>query len=184
MSIRNILIFVCLVSLVGCVSSLPRESSMHEQQEALRLIDQGTFFLREGALSEARASFEVAYDIEVSSQAMDGLGCVAFLEGDFKLARDYFLAAYRYDSSYVQSLTNLALLYDHIGAKREAQLLYERALQQKPNLLPGRNNLGVLHQEGGDTSQAKQELFRAYVVLPHEILGNNLEKVGERPWQQ
>ncbi|MCB0328772.1 MAG: hypothetical protein KDD70_03890 [Bdellovibrionales bacterium] len=171
-------------TMTGCVASLPPSPTLEESRRASELVDQGTALLRRGALKEAQASFEVSFDLDQTAAALDGLGCVAFLSGDVELARDYFLLAYEQDHSYSQSLANLALLYDYIGAKEESRVLFERALGGDVDNAPTRNNLGVLLEEGGAKSAATSEMFRAYVVLPHEIIGKNLEQIGEKPWRQ
>lgn len=181
---RYFALILLTVSLAGCVPLGPQPTGLEEQQKALALIDQGTAYLRAGALDEAKAAFEISYDLQVSAAAMDGLGCVAFHTGDLEAAREYFLGAYRFAPDYSPSLTHLALLYDYIGATEEAYELHARALQEEPDLIEARNNMAVILGEQGDSLEAKQELLRAFVVQPHRVLGKNLEAIGVSPWQQ
>jgi Tfp pilus assembly protein PilF len=176
---------VLILFLVSCGISPPLPPSVEEIRQAQALIDQGTVYLRRGALAEARGSFEVSYDTNISAAALDGLGCVSFLEGEVEQARDYFLAAYRYDPSYAQSLSNLALLYDFIGESEAALEVYSRALRVKSGgSLALRNNLGVLVGELGHSEQAKNELFRSYAMHPNPITAKNLRQVGAKVWQK
>ncbi|MCI5065288.1 hypothetical protein MRY87_06155 [bacterium] len=171
--------------LVSCGVSQHLPPSVEEVRQAQALIDQGTLYLRQGALAEARGSFEVSYDTHISAAALDGLGCVAFLEGEIEQARDYFLAAYRFDPSYAQSLSNLALLYDYIGESEAALEVYTRAFQIQPGgSLALRNNLGALFGELGHSEQAKNELFRSYAMHPNAITAKNLRQVGAKVWQK
>ncbi len=176
---RCIVVFISLVILFGCAQPLAPRPSVSTQQKALSLIDKGALFLRNGALSEARAAFEVSDQLHRSSEALDGLGSVAFLEGNLQLARDYFIAAYERDATYGRALSHLALLYDYIGESHAAAHLYKRALRIQPDEALERSNHAVLLYEQNFYKEAKNEFFRAYSVIPHDIIVTNLKKAGE-----
>jgi Flp pilus assembly protein TadD len=155
----------------------------HAEQTAERLIEQGAAFIRIGRLDEARASFVLSAELLMTPAALDGIGCVDFLLGELSSARDLFLQAYKLDENYVESLSNLALLYNFIGAQREAEKLYERVLQVQPTALLPRNNLGVLLEEQGNRDRARDELYKGYVLSHSDIARENLKRVGEEAWQ-
>lgn len=174
---KRIVLLFLLVSQYACVGGVAAPLTPHEERTAEQLIEQGAAFLRVGRLDEARASFLLSAELSVTPAALDGLGCVDFLLGELTSARDLFLRAYKLDENYVESLSNLALLYNFIGAHRESGKLYRRALQVQPTAFQPRNNLAVLLEEQGNTSQARDELYKGYVLSQSDIVGDNLKRV-------
>jgi Flp pilus assembly protein TadD len=180
---KRIVLLFLLVSQYACVGGVAAPLTPHEERTAEQLIEQGAAFLRVGRLDEARASFLLSAELSVTPAALDGLGCVDFLLGELTSARDLFLRAHQLDENYVESLSNLALLYNFIGAQREAEKLYERVLQVQPTALLPRNNLGVLLEEQGNRDRARDELYKGYVLSHSDIARENLKRVGEEAWQ-
>ena len=177
----SLLLMIIILQFIhfGCVSQGAPRPSVSAQQKALTLIDKGTLFLRKRSFREARAAFQVSYELNTSSEALDGLGSVAFLEGDLELARDYFISAYELDGTYGRALSHLALLYDYIGESEAARHLYRRALRIQPDEALERSNHAVLLYEQNFYKEAKNEFFRAYSVIPHDIIVTNLKRSGE-----
>lgn len=161
----------------GClVHEQPAPPSLGEQQNAIGLIDRGTAYLRSGDFDLAKAAFEVSYQLKPSAEALDGLGSVAFVKGDFITARDYFLDAYYHDETYAESLAHLGILYDFLGFHDEAQQLYIRSVSLQPDNPASRNNYGALLYQRRQSDAARREFHKAYVILPHEIIDKNLKK--------
>lgn len=181
---RSVALLFILMFLHACVGSISPPLTPHEQQTAEHLIEQGSAFLRIGRLDEARASFVLSAELVMTPAALDGLGCVDFLIGELTSAREHFLRAYKLDENYVESLSNLALLYNFIGAHREAEALYQRVLQVKPTAIQTRNNLGVLLEELGNMDQARDELYKGYVLSQSDVVSDNLKRVGEEAWHR
>ncbi|PJF37581.1 MAG: hypothetical protein CUN55_21340, partial [Phototrophicales bacterium] len=102
-------------TIASCAEVSVPGPTLEETNQAQQLIDKGTLALRARMLDEAQAAFEVSYDLVPSPEALDGLGCVAFMRGELEIARDYFLSAYNQDSNYTDSIFHLALLYDYVG---------------------------------------------------------------------
>lgn len=169
------------VGLVGCV---PVQESPEPDAiaDGLHLIDQGTAYLQMSDLARAKAAFEVAWDLAALPAALDGLGCVAFLEGDLARAQKYFVSAYEQDETYTTALGNLALLYESVGMTNEAQILYKRVLKEDPRNFRARNNFAgflIEHKNEGTVTRerAKRELLRAEALTDHSFIQKNLEKV-------
>lgn len=180
---KRLVLFFLLVSQGSCVGHIAAPVSPQEQQTAEQLIEQGAAFIRIGKLDEARASFILSAELAMTPAALDGIGCVDFLLGELTSARDLFLRAYKLDENYVESISNLALLYNFIGAHREAERLYERVIQVQPTAFQSRNNLAVLLEELGNTSQARDELYKGYVLSQSDVVRDNLKRVGQEGWQ-
>lgn len=164
------LIFV----LAGCVPVL--ETSMGEQRQASQLIDQGTVFLRQGDLARARASFEVSRDLGGGAAALDGLGAVEHIKGNHEAAERHYLAALSSDPGYLTALGNLALLYEAMGRKEEAQNLYRLVLQLRPDDVRARNNYAAALYDDKHELAAVAELLRAEAVARHPVVVDNLRK--------
>ena len=90
--LKPLLVVLIAGGVGGCINTSELDPSA--MGRALSLVDRGTLHLRLGALSSARAEFQLAYELAQLPQALDGLGCVAMLEGDVQAAEQLFLKAY------------------------------------------------------------------------------------------
>ena len=170
---------VIAMAILGACAPLPAPEP-HKLNEAARLVDQGTIRLRQGDLERARAAFEMAWELAGTAAALDGLGCVAFLEGDSGRAEELFVRAYQIDENYSNSLSNLALLYETNGLSDDARALYERALAEEPENVRARNNFaGYLADRGpkgrAEAGAARRELHRAAALVNHPLINDNIE---------
>jgi Flp pilus assembly protein TadD len=175
---RWISVLLC-AELAAC--SVPREVTVSQLHEAQRLVDAGSTYLHLGQLERASAAFQVAYDLARLPAAMDGLGCVDFLRGDFEKAAKIFILAHEMDERYVNSLANLALLYEAQGHRQEAELLYRRAMEDDPKDFRARNNFaGFLIEHIGDSELsnrlARQELLKAQALADLPLIADNIRK--------
>jgi Tfp pilus assembly protein PilF len=178
---RMILVFLSTwILLSGCTAQ--RQPSLDDEVRARELIDQGVLELRAGGLEQARASFELAYELAPSAAALDGMGCAAMLQGDVAGAEKLLLSAYEFDQEYTNSLGNLALLYEIQGMREEARRLYERAVQENPKNFRFRNNFAAFlieyGSEASDRARAREQLQKARAMAPHPLVGENLEQFG------
>ena len=171
-------IFFVLLAVVisGCAVITP--ASVDEIHKARSLVTQGVQHLRLGQLDRARASFEVAYQIANLPEAIDGLGCVSFIEGDLDQAERYFVEAYERDPEYVHVLGNLSLLYEARGEKKLADKLYRLALRENPENFRVRNNYAVFLQEAG-TKGGRQAMLKAMALSDHPLMQQNLKQLGK-----
>ena len=177
---KYVLFVFILCSLLLCSAcSVPsvRPVTLGDQQKSLVLIDQGTQNLRLGKLEEARAAFELAKQLNGAPAAIDGLGCIAFLRGDFSIAKEYFLQAYSIDDTYIESRSHLALLYDYLGHKNESEIVYKRAMKHQPDNPLARNNYGAFLENDMRASAASEEFYKAFALLPHPVIDSNVRVV-------
>ena len=172
-------ILVCIAQCVACVPlGVFPESDL---RKADGLVDVGTRFLREGRLTEARKAFELASELAPVAGAVDGLGCVALLEGQYESAEGYFTEAYEMDRSYDEALVNLGLLKELQGEPSEAKAMYLKYLEKHPSSGRVRNNLAALEYDGGrrrmDTVTA---LEKAIVLSNQAVIRDNLVALREK----
>lgn len=147
----------------------------HKSQE---LIDYGTIALRAGDLPRAKGAFEAAWGVFPSPESLDGLGCVAFLKGEFIEAEELFMRAVSLDESYADAIGNLALLYETLGMKEKARLLYEKGIRADPINFKARNNYGALLTESGDADLGGGEILRAEALSRHPLIIENATRIG------
>jgi Flp pilus assembly protein TadD len=175
--------FLLVAFLAGILSACfaPPQPDAGRESEAEKLVEQGTGYLRRAQFDEARASFQVAFEIGGTAPALDGLGCVALLEGNYVRAESYFLKALELDPSYRTPLANLGVLYDLLGKRKEALKLYEAALRSNPSNPRIRNNIAAaLFDEASSRkaeARALQELRKAAALAPHPVIMSNLESM-------
>lgn len=162
------------VLLSGCIAAQTAVSPTTENQ-ALALVDQGVAHLNFGELDRAEASFEMAHELARLPQALDGLGCVAFLRSEWRKAERYFIRAYEADHSYTEALGNLALLYDVQDLSDESEKLYRFALAENPENFRLRNNFAGFLAKKNREGSALKELKRAQALAEEPIIVNNIE---------
>jgi len=174
--------FLCILTIVGCSVAPPPDAGRQRQAESL--VEQGTQHLRRAQLVEARASFQVAFEVGGLAQALDGLGCVDVLEGNYGRAETYFLKALETDPEYRTPLANLGVLYDLLGREKEARQLYRAALRSSPGNPRIRNNLAAVLLDGAKSGKSEeralQEFRKAAALAPHPVIVSNLESMRIR----
>lgn len=172
----RVTIIFLLISLSGCFAG--RAPSPQELHEASMLVDYAVEHLREGNLEQAEATFQVAYELAGLAAAIDGLGCVAYMREDYARAESLFWQAYDMDATYDTSLSNLALLYEVQGRKKEAFELYQKALSADPKNHRLRNNYaGFLYENNGAKAQVLGELLKAEALFNDSKIYGNIELI-------
>ena len=170
-------IFILCIFFVAC-APVSNQGSIVDKTKAKELIDIGVIHLRQRNFNKAKAAFKVSYELDASPAALDGLGCIATLENDYKNAQRYFLDAYALDSDYSYALGNLAFLYQVMGNEKASSQLYQKALHANPDNFRARNNLaGLLAESYNESEYSKNELLKASVVAEHPIVVRNLKRV-------
>ncbi len=176
---RHLLQCIGVVVLWGCVPV--GGARLDERIEAQRLIDQGSAYLRVGDLTNAAASFQVAAEITVSAEAIDGLGCVDFLRGDIDAADLRFQEALDLNPRYGEALLHRAAIHEARGDIIGAEELFNQVIEADPKNVRARNNLAaLLAKHGGESGRrlAYQELLKASALVPHPIIADNLRHMG------
>ena len=69
---------------IGCAPITQRQPNPEDFQRSLSLIDQGVEKLRMKDFDSARANFQVAWELNPSAAALDGIGCSHFGPGTAK----------------------------------------------------------------------------------------------------
>lgn len=173
---RAAMAIIVVVAVTGC--AIVRPVSQEQFRRATTLVDVGVMHLREMRLVEADAAFEQAFDIAPVAAALDGMGCVALLNGEFDKAERMFVQAYELDADYDQSMANLALLRDIQGRKEEASQLYHEYLSRYPEAARVRNNAALLDFDMDERPEVVvNELRKAATIEDSAIVRENLEKV-------
>ncbi|RIL08251.1 MAG: hypothetical protein DCC75_09410 [Proteobacteria bacterium] len=180
---RKVAYIVLLFS--GLCSCVPPIGTKLEDGQALSLVDRGTLHLRHGELDKAYASFTAAYQIEESAAALDGMGCVELLRGEFEVAERNFIAAITADPEYSQARGNLGLLYELRGKKLEARQMYQSAMALDPKNFHAKNNLAGLLVElerelGGGSGlrgEARLILLQAEALSGHPLIKENVSRL-------
>ena len=91
----------------------------------------GTAELQLGHVNEAERAFKaIIIQNDHSSAAYNGLGLVAIQRGDADAARHDFEKAIELDSTTVEPLLNLGVLYDKAGDKTQALRYYQQFLEK------------------------------------------------------
>jgi len=150
------------------------------QMEALDLIDRGVGHLRDGELDRAAAAFATAWEIEPTSAALDGLGCVALRYGDARRAEELFRRATEHDPSYAEVWGNIALLYESRAESDESFEAFKLALKLTPASARIRNNFAALLFDARRWELAEAELLKAEVTEPHPVIVENLKFVKRK----
>ena len=167
-----------LIVLFGaCAPIVEPGLPLERTRRAQELVDSGTMLMRAKRLDEARAAFTLSHELLPTPAAVDGLGCVAFLEGDVRRAEKLFVKANQMEPNYVNALANLALLYEIDGRSELAERLYRRALGADPENFRARNNFAGLLAETRGRTTARAELLKAQSVIEHPVVLDNLEKL-------
>jgi Flp pilus assembly protein TadD len=170
----------------GCAPSGAVSESAYRQ--ALQLVDQATLLLRERRLEEADAVFALAYEMAPISEALDGRGCVAMVNGDLDRAEEYLTKAYQDDRTYDHVLGNLALVYELQGEPEAARALYQTLLAQQPNSAPVRHNLAALELDSirqkrtataSDKKATREEFLKSAALSEHGVIADNITRLED-----
>lgn len=166
--IPRISILLSVMFVHGCVRGSPVPES--RLRRASELVDVGTGFMREHDLVEARKAFELASELAPVAAAVDGLGCVALLEGRYAEAETLFTEAYEMDRTYDDALGNLGLLKEVQGEREEARAIYMRYLEKNPGSAGVRNNLAALEYDSGRRRMKTVEALEKAITLSDQVV--------------
>jgi tetratricopeptide (TPR) repeat protein len=162
---------VLQISLFSC-SKINKVNSRNnlDTYQAEKLINKGSYFLRKRELDLARSSFSLSYEFKPSAESIDGLGCVAMLSGDYKLALSLFKKVRNQFPNYFHVLGNIALLHDSLGNKKLAKQYYEILLTHEPSNERARSNFGVMLAEDEGNSIKSGDLLREAGLISNDVV--------------
>lgn len=171
---------ILLVSAVlGCVPPTLLPEERYGKAEAL--VERGSELLRAGRFVEARHSYEVAAELAPVAAAIDGLGCIALLEGRYEEAGELFQEAYEMDEGYDEALMNLGLLRQLQGRGEEARAIYLSFLEKNPDSVRARNDLFALeYDQGRGTMDILREFAKAQTLSDDPLIRANVATLKER----
>lgn len=164
---------IWLLVMSGCTITGPRDAA--DVQGAHLIIERGIEHLRHKEYELAEADFVVANEIVRLPAALDGLGCIAYYRGQFAAAEEYYWQAYELDTTYNNSLANLAVLYETQGKRGKATELFKRALAEDPANYRARNNYAAfLSAENKPAEEVLKELLKAQALFNHPVIYDNI----------
>jgi tetratricopeptide (TPR) repeat protein len=102
--------------------------------------------------------------------AVDGLGCVALLEGRYEVAERYFLEAYEMDRTYDEALVHVGLVKELRGQREEARAIYLKYLGNNPLSAIARNNLAALEYDRGMGTMVTIDALEKAIVLSDQVV--------------
>lgn len=177
--LRSSITLSFLVIMNACVPVVDNSVDAGLYEKSLLLVDQGVQLMRLNDLKSAQSSFKVALELAPIAAAVDGLGCIAFLQGDLDQAESKFLEAYNMDSTYDEALGNLAMVYEAQGKLVEARKMYTKAIKANPDNYRFRNNYSIfLAQYGGTRKHVDDELRKAGALQEDPIIKQNMKRLG------
>lgn len=186
MQLTKQLLFLFLVfNLPACIlpikKFLPEEEVFVEQKVKLLLSKGNKFLLKAAGLSVAKAYYQVARELKPNDpRVIDGLGAVAWREGNIELALYYFKRAYSLDSKYDRPLVHLALVAEKRGDLLAAKELLLKAIEINPLNYRAKNNLAVLirRYEQDRDKKGLAKLYQAYALAGNDdpVLNYNFAK--------
>ncbi len=97
------------------------------------------------------------------------LGQVAYLEGDYSHAWQYFDQAYSEAPEYIDALFNRANMAYHLGRSDEALRDFAQCLRKDENYLSALLNSAVLRLERGECQEGKECATRAIKLDPDSV---------------
>lgn len=172
-------IIIIVSAVLGCVPPALLPEERYRRAEAL--VEKGNELLRAGKFVEARHSYDVAAELAPVAAAVDGLGCIALLEGRFDEAEELFQAAYEMDAGYDEAIMNLGLLRQLQGQTEEAQAIYLSFLEKNPDSVRARNDLFALeYDQGRGRIDILREFAKAQTLSDEPLIRANVATLKKR----
>jgi tetratricopeptide (TPR) repeat protein len=134
-----------------------------------------------GNFAEASRFYEVAAELAPVAAAVDGLGCIALVEGRYDEAESFFREAYQMDGEYDEALLNLGLLRELQGRQEESRDIYLNYLEKYPDSVRARNDLFALEYDRGRGKMGiLRELAKAQTLSDDPVVRANVAILKER----
>lgn len=159
---------------LGCAVERPLSAEQQAQLElsVQHLLSRATASLRSGSteqLEEAYNALELARDLDAQDpRIIDGLGCVEWRKGNYRLAAHFFRKALLIDPEYDRAYAHLALYEEQAGNISEALALLRRAVQLNPLNYRSRSNYSALLLQIGRRAEAQKQFQRASAAMAGE----------------
>ncbi len=189
---RYLALFSLILFFSSCISqnsSISDVEIIKREKSLSLLVDKAIYFLSNNEpsnLKKAKDSLLLAKEISpLDERVLDGLGCVFYIEKNYKKAEKYFKKSIEVNPSYASGWAHLALIAEREGDLKAAKFLHEKALEYAPLDYRARNNYAVFLAENVKKSsrlykKAKVEIRKAnsQVEGKEGILRKNLEIIS------
>jgi Tfp pilus assembly protein PilF len=157
---------LALVLLIGACSDDGADSSQTSAQKATKQVQQGLQQQQSGQLEAAQQSFLAATVTDPKNKfAWYNLGLIAQLQQNKGQAVQYYDKAIAIDPVFTSALYNKAILIE--GDQPDAAIaLYRQILAVKPDASTTYLHLGLLLDQKGETTQAREAFAQALKLDP------------------
>jgi tetratricopeptide (TPR) repeat protein len=162
----------------GC--TLLIDGYKYDEVRVESMLERGVFNLRNLKLKDAEANFRLVLEntyldnsdisLQHSVEALDGLGCIAFINKNFLSAQDFFYRAIELDPTYSEAYGHLAMVYELQGKKKAAVQLYEASLRNNPNDFKIRGNYAAFLYENGKTDEGLKMMHEVSELSDKNII--------------
>ncbi|MEM7564048.1 MAG: tetratricopeptide repeat protein [Pseudomonadota bacterium] len=174
---RNILIFLCAIALVGCVSTGPKPLEKWETEKRAKAhIDLGLNYLRRGELETAQEEMELALSINPgSSRASHGMGLISARNAEPQDALKWFARAVRQDRTNFTAVNDYGIQLCQTGQtdKGIKQLMPISEVRENNAVVATYLGLGICHHRQQQLDLAQGYYRRALQgspTLPQALL--------------
>jgi Tfp pilus assembly protein PilF len=172
--IRQITVLLfCLIllpAMPGCYQALSFKQRIQRERSFEALLSIAVRLMREGSensLRRATAALRMAEELHPrSARVYDGLGCIAFREGNLAEARRWFVQAIEVNPFYGRAYAHLALVEERLGRMLHARALFKRALELEPLDYRSRGNYGAMLIDAGQREKGLEETEKAWSLAP------------------
>ncbi len=153
-----------------------------EDKRRKGLLERGEELFSKGQTEKAEQSFsELLEQDPTDADALNNLGVIRHAQGNDKAAEDLFLRALMAKNDHLDTLVNLADLYQNAKRWEDAAIQLEKCIainSQEPNLY---NQLGMVYFEMGDSLKARKVLAKSLKLNPdQEIVRQSLSALEKK----
>lgn len=154
-------------ALSKAISIDPKKSFLYNQRGNLLLSIQQFDY----SVLDFTAAMNVAESDSIRNFLIVNRASAKIYKRDFGGAYEDLMTAYRYDSTDIATLTNLASICDEVGKGDETLKYLLRAIEKKPDFYPAYGNIGFKYQEMGNYKKAIEYFNKVLEFEPNEPLG-------------
>ena len=147
---KTLAFVLMLVIGASCTKPMPvtPEQEAKLEKKVQSLLVQATKFLRGDSKDSELAAFsklKIAYELSPDDpRVLDALGCLYWKKGDLNTAYSYFKQATQINNYYDRGYAHMALIAEERKEYREAENLYQLAIQMNPLNFRTRNNYALM----------------------------------------
>lgn len=168
---RAAMILTVMLGCIGCQLDPVRPGLDAEALGASkRVMEAGTESLQKKDYAEATRYYQLAYQLGKQAEALDGLGCVAFAQGDLTLAAARFSEAIERYPSLSEAYGHLGAVLEQRGSVVEAERYFQQGLAIKPSDVTLRFEYAQFLSRNGRSKDAKILINQVRSMLPKTLI--------------